>query len=79
MRELNVKKTLVKAQRSSTKRPVCQMKLDKKGNLKVVKTFPSITEAAIVTGINHTSISKSVTGTYQSAGGYIWKSAEAAA
>ena len=74
-----VKKTLVKAQRSSTKRPVCQMRLDKKGNLKVVKTFPSITEAAIVTGINHTSISKSVTGTYQSAGGYIWKSAEAAA
>lgn len=73
------KKTLVKAQRSSTKRPVCQMRLDKKGNLKVVKTFPSITEAAIVTGINHTSISKSVTGTYQSAGGYIWKSAEAAA
>lgn len=74
-----VKKTLVKAQRSSTKRPVCQMKLDKKGNLKVVKTFPSITEAANATGINHTSISKSVTGTYQSAGGYIWKSAEAAA
>ena len=74
-----VKKTLVKAQRSSTKRPVCQMKLDKKGNLKMVKTFPSITEAANATGINHTSISKSVTGTYQSAGGYIWKSAEAAA
>ena len=74
-----VKKTLVKTQRSSTKRPVCQMRLDKKGNLKVVKTFPSITEAANATGINHTSISKSVTGTYQSAGGYIWKSAEAAA
>lgn len=74
-----VKKTLVKAQRSSTKHPVCQMKLDKKGNLKVVKTFPSITEAANATGIYHTSISKSVTGTYQSAGGYIWKSAEAAA
>lgn len=74
-----VKKTLVKAQRSSTKRPVCQMRLDKKGNLKVVKTFPSITEAANATGINHTSISKSVSGTYQSAGGYIWKSAETAA
>ena len=74
-----VKKTLVKTQRSSTKRPVCQMRLDKKGNLKVVKTFPSITEAANATGINHTSISKSVTGTYQSAGGFIWKSAEAAA
>lgn len=74
-----MKKTLVKAQRSSTKRPVCQMRLDKKGNLKVVKTFPSITEAANATGINHTSISKSVTGTYQSAGGFIWKSAEAAA
>lgn len=74
-----VKKTLVKAQRSSTKRPVCQMRLDKNGDLKVVKTFPSITEAANVTGINHTSISKSVSGTYQSAGGYIWKSAEVAA
>lgn len=74
-----VKKTLVKAQRSSTKHPVCQMRLDKKGNLKVVKTFPSITEASRITGIHHTSISKSVTGTYQSAGGYIWKSAEAAA
>ena len=74
-----VKKTLVKAQRSSTKRPVCQMRLDKKGNLKVVKIFPSITEASRATGINHTSISKSVTGTYQSAGGYIWKSAETAA
>ena len=74
-----VKKTLVKAQRSSTKHPVCQLRIDKKGNLKVVKTFPSITEAANATGINHTSISKSVTGTYQSAGGYIWKSAEAAA
>jgi hypothetical protein len=74
-----VKKTPMKAQRSSAKHPVCQMRLDKKGNLEVVKTFPSITEAAIATGINHTSISKSVTGTYQSAGGYIWKSAEAAA
>lgn len=74
-----VKKTPVKAQKFSTKRPVCQMRLDKRGNLKVVKTFPSITEAANATGINHTSISKSVTGTYQSAGGYIWKSAEAAA
>ena len=74
-----MKKTPMKAHRSSTKHPVCQMKLDKKGNLKVVKTFPSITEAANATGINHTSISKSVTGTYQSAGGFIWKSAEAAA
>ena len=73
------KKTPMKAQMSSTKRPVCQMRLDKKGNLKVVKTFPSITEAANATGIYHTSISKSVTGTYQSAGGYIWKSAEAVA
>ncbi len=73
------KKTPVKTQKGSTKRPVCQMRMDKKGNLKVVKTFPSITEASRATGINHTSISKSVTGTYQSAGGYIWKSSEAAA
>ena len=73
------KKTLMKAQKSSTKHPVYQMRMDKKGNLKVVKTFPSITEASRATGIHHTSISKSVTGTYQSAGGYIGKSAEAAA
>ena len=74
-----VKKTPMKAHRSSAKHPVCQIRMDKQGNLKVVKTFPSITEAANATGINHTSISKSVTGTYQSAGGFIWKSAEAAA
>lgn len=79
IKETKKVKTLVKAQKSSTKRPVCQMRMDKKGNLKVVKIFPSITEASRATGINHTSISKSVTGTYQSAGGYIWKSAEAAA
>ena len=79
IKETKKVKTLVKAQKSSTKHPVCQMRMDKKGNLKVVKIFPSITEASRATGINHTSISKSVTGTYQSAGGYIWKSAEAAA
>lgn len=73
------KKTPVKTQKGSIKHPVCQMVMDKKGKLKVVKTFPSITEAAKATGIYHTSISKSVTGTYQSAGGYVWKSAEAAA
>ena len=79
IKETKEVKTLVKAQKSSTKLPVTQMKRDKKGHLKVVKTFPSITDAAKATGISHTSISKNVTGTYQSAGGYVWKAAEAVA
>lgn len=68
-----------KAPKLSSRRAVSQMKKDKKGHLKVVNTFPSLTEAARATGIPHSSISKVITGTYQSAGGFVWKAAEAAA
>lgn len=50
-------KAPVKAHKLSGKRGVVQMKRDKKGNLKVVKTFSSITEASQVTGISHSGIS----------------------
>ncbi len=55
------------------KRAVIQMKKDKRGHLKVVNTFNSITEASQVTGISHSGISKVLSGTYKSTGGYIWK------
>lgn len=74
-----VENNQVAAHKLSAKRAVSQMKRDKRGNLKVVKTYASITEAAKATGIPHSSISKSTTGTYQTAGGYVWKAAEAAA
>ena len=65
--------------RHSIKRSVIQMKKDKRGYLRKVNTFSSLTEAAKATRISHSSISKVLTGTYQSAGGYVWKSVEAAA
>ncbi len=68
-----------KAPKLSSRRAVSQLKKDKKGHLKVVNTFPSLTEASKATGIPHSSISKVITGTYQSAGGFVWKAAEAAA
>ena len=46
--------------------------LEKDGN-KVDRIWSSITEAAKATGISHSGISKTVTGTYQSAGGYKWE------
>ena len=61
------------------KRAVIQLKKDKKGNLKEVNTFNSITEASQVTGISHSGISKVCSGTYQSTGGFVWKYAEGAA
>lgn len=63
------------------KKPILQVRITKTGKEKVMKSFKSITEAANVTGINHSSISKAISGTYGSAGGFIWKtkSAEAAA
>lgn len=50
-------------------KPVSQY--DKNGNY--IRTFPSISEASIVTGINDACISACVTGRQMTAGGYIWK------
>lgn len=61
------------------KRAVIQMKKDKRGRLRAVNTFNSITEASQVTGISHSGISKVCSGTYQSTGGFVWKYAEGAA
>ena len=44
-----------------------------KFTLELLATFPSITEAERVTGINHGNISKCCLGKLKSAGGYIWK------
>lgn len=41
------------------------------------KKWESLTAASKGTGISHSSISKAVSGTYQSAGGYLWKEAVA--
>lgn len=69
----------VKAPKLSTKRSVIQLKKDKRGRLKVVNTFSSITEASKATGIPHCGISKVLSGTYQSTGGYVWKAGESVA
>lgn len=61
------------------KRAVIQMKKDKRGHLRTVNTFNSITEASKSTGISHSGISKVCSGTYQSTGGFVWKYAEGAA
>ncbi len=61
------------------KRAVIQLKKDKRGCLRAVNTFNSITEASQVTGISHSGISKVCSGTYQSTGGFVWKYAEGAA
>ncbi|MBQ4196247.1 MAG: hypothetical protein II659_00165 [Bacteroidales bacterium] len=61
------------------KRAVIQLKKDKRGHLRAVNTFNSITEASQVTGISHSGISKVCSGTYQSTGGFVWKYAEGAA
>lgn len=57
---------------------VIQCGKDKNGR-KVNKVWPSLTEAAKATGVPYSSISKALSGTYQSAGGYTWKEAETAA
>lgn len=67
-----------KKQKRSKSKGVIQMKMDKNGNLEVVSTYSSLTEAAKATGVSHSGISKTCSGTYQSSGGYVWKVAEAA-
>jgi hypothetical protein len=69
----------VKSKKRSKSKGVVQMKKDKDGRLVVVSIYGSLTEAAKATGVSHSGISKTCSGTYQSAGGYVWKHAEAAA
>ena len=72
-------KTPVKSHKHPRNTAVRQYGVDKDGH-KVDRIWSSITEASKATGISHSGISKSVTGTYQSAGGYKWeKTNEAAA
>lgn len=71
--------TPVESKKRSKSKGVVQMKKDKDGRLVVVSTYGSLTEAAKATGVSHSGISKTCSGTYQSAGGYVWKHAEAAA
>jgi len=72
-------KTPVTSHKRHRSKAVRQYGVDKEGN-KVDRIWSSITEASKATGISHSGISKTVTGTYQSAGGYKWeKTAEAAA
>ncbi len=62
----------VKSHKHTRNKAVRQYGFDKDGN-KVDRIWSSITEAAKATGISHSGISKTVTGTYQSAGGYKWE------
>ena len=71
--------TPVESKKRSKSKGVVQMKKDKDGRLVVVSTYGSLTEASKATGISHSGISKTCSGTYQSAGGYVWKHVEAAA
>lgn len=73
------KKEAKRGMKSSRKMPILQIRLTKTGKEKVIRTFNSITEAANATGIKHSSISKAIKGTYNTAGGCMWrkKAAEA--
>ena len=72
-------KTPVKSHKHPRNKAVRQYGVDKDGH-KVDRIWSSITEASKATGISHSGISKTITGTYQSAGGYKWeKTNEAAA
>lgn len=71
--------TPVESKKRSKSKGVVQMKKDKDGRLVVVSTYGSLAEASKATGVSHSGISKTCSGTYQSAGGYVWKHAEAAA
>ena len=62
-----------KVEKESRKKAVLQILIDKDGKEKVVNIYNSISEAAKATGISHSSICKTIIGTYQSAGGYKWK------
>ena len=63
------------AKKSSRKMPILQVRINKTGKEKVMGKFNSITEAANATGIKHSSISKAISGTYNTAGGCKWRKA----
>ena len=65
-------KTPVKSHKHPRNKAVRQYGVDKDGH-KVDRIWSSITEASKATGISHSGISKTVTGTYRSAGGYKWE------
>lgn len=65
-------KTPVKSHKHPRNKAVRQYGVDKDGH-KVDRIWSSISEASKATGISHSGISKTVTGTYQSAGGYKWE------
>lgn len=71
-------KTPVKSHKHPRNKAVRQYGVDKDGH-KVDRIWSSITEASKATGISHSGISKTVTGTYQSAGGYKWETINEAA
>ena len=50
-----------------------QVQMFDKSTGELLATFPSLSEANMVTGINQGNISKCCIGKYKSAGGYIWK------
>lgn len=65
-------KTSVMSHKHHRSKAVRQYGFDKNGH-KVDRIWSSITEASKATGISHSGISKTITGTYQSAGGYKWE------
>lgn len=69
------KKAVKRANKSSRKMSILQVRLTKTGKEKVMGKFNSITEAANATGIKHSSISKAISGTYNTAGGCKWRKA----
>jgi hypothetical protein len=71
-------KTPVRSHKHPRNKAVRQYGVDKNGH-KVDRIWSSITEASRATGISHSGISKTITGTYQSAGGYKWEKASEAA
>ena len=50
-----------------------QVQMFDKSTSELLATFPSLSEAKRVTGINQSNISQCCLGKYKSAGGYIWK------
>ena len=70
--------TPVESKKRSKSKAIRQCGLDKDGH-EVDKVWSSLSEASKATGIPYSSISKAVSGTYQSAGGYRWMVAESAA
>lgn len=61
--------TVYKDPRDANKKPIEQLSLD--GT--VINSFPSIVEAAKITGISKNNISRALRGIFSHSGGYIWR------